>query len=219
MSILYWQPATEQYPQKHFRPKPADKYLADLGIASETPSGRYTLAGRSLEEHWSSYLVEVFGTHVPPAIYISGGPMLMVQFDMISAVHIQLWQVRIFYASSPVYLEAQWHPQWGDDKRLSLTGLERRHSQGDVGMAHRGIDIFWKLTRPGPKNPIRNWQSKEHLESDLDDATRWYWDGFNEPLLTLSKAAGTLGVHPDTLSKAIKHYGVQFPRPRAELST
>lgn len=170
--------------------------------------------GEAVSPHWAGYGAEVLSLSLgdkeppPPPEFI--WPWVYKFADEPDFRAIIRW--RAYKPGERGCLDLTWGG-YRTKQVITMIGFQ----SDEVARCMKFLDLLRNKGKTGPKSR-RRWKSKEHLERDLDRATRWYWNDMDEPLLEITAAARALGVHADTLRDSIRDFGVQFPRNRLEIS-
>jgi hypothetical protein len=123
--------------------------MAELDMPPDASWKRFFEPGDWRGSEWAGWTVDNFGMSAPtPSGWPPPWPYLLLQSPgMPGSVLIQVWRTIVQAPDCPLRLERRWHPDHGD--RIDIKGLERKHTQHDISLASRGIELLALSARQG----------------------------------------------------------------------
>jgi hypothetical protein len=116
---------------------------------------------------------------------------------------LQLWRMRLFVKSSPVFGEMLWHPERG--MKTTIKGLEHPHAKMDVDRAWQGLfHSYVRLGRRRGSYKIPNF--RERLSAVY---RRWIDERDERP--AQEDIAAELGISRSTLNRQLRIHDIAWP--------
>jgi hypothetical protein len=114
---------------------------------------------------------------------------------------MQLWYRRVQYLASPLFVEAYWHPNLGEE--ILIRGLEQPHRKPDVDRAWQGMRLIRVLGRGGRPPGSGVLSEDEFLEQHSKAVAKLKKE---HKRLTQGRIAAELWMDPSTLATYYERY-------------
>jgi hypothetical protein len=115
---------------------------------------RLRLRGAIFGPRYRGYELELFGMTAPLSpTWPPPWPFwrLVVPGDAGPGITVQIWQQIVHFEGCPLWGEIRWHPERGE--RVTIHGLEQRHTKDDLKRVHVGLRLLREVVRGGGRRP------------------------------------------------------------------
>jgi len=147
---------TRQQPGHPLAKQEREALIAELGMPDEARLcwKRLRLRGAIFGPRYRGYELELFGMTVPPPpTWPPPWPFwrLGVPSGAGPGITVQIWQQIVRFEGCPLWGEVRWHPERGE--RVTIHGLEQRHTKDDLKRVHLGLRLLREAVRGGGRPP------------------------------------------------------------------